>query len=148
MDIGTTIEIAAPAERVWAILTDFPSYPQWNPFITRLSGEAKAGTRLDIYLQPPGGGGMGFRPVVLRAQPNRELRWLGRVWLPGIFDGEHWLILTPLGESRVRLEHGERFSGLLAPIIMRFLRDNTQRGFAAMDQALKAKAEAEDPGGT
>ncbi len=30
-----------------------------------------------------------FRPTVLVAEPNRELRWLGRLFMPGPFDGEH-----------------------------------------------------------
>jgi len=32
---------------------------------------------------------MTFRPTILKAEPERELRWLGRLLLPGLFDGEH-----------------------------------------------------------
>ena len=39
--IHTEIEINAPASRVWEILTDFGSFPQWNPFIRQVSGEPK-----------------------------------------------------------------------------------------------------------
>jgi len=34
----TTFEIYAPATRVWDVLTDFRSYPQWNPQIHWASG--------------------------------------------------------------------------------------------------------------
>ena len=44
-ELHSEIEIAASAQRVWDILTDFSSYPQWNPFIRRISGEAKIGER-------------------------------------------------------------------------------------------------------
>jgi len=32
---------------------------------------------------------MTFRPTILKAEPNRELRWLGHLLVPGLFDGEH-----------------------------------------------------------
>jgi uncharacterized protein YndB with AHSA1/START domain len=38
------IEIAAPAQRVWEILTDFAAYRQWNPFMPRLDGEQGTAT--------------------------------------------------------------------------------------------------------
>jgi hypothetical protein len=88
-EIRTDIEIDAPAQRVWHILTGFASFPQWNSFIPQATGEARVGARLEVRIQSPGSRGMTFRPTVLRAEPNRELRWLGRLWMPGLFDGEH-----------------------------------------------------------
>ena len=34
-ELHSEIEINAPVERVWEVLTDFASYPRWNPFIRR-----------------------------------------------------------------------------------------------------------------
>ncbi|MBU4077830.1 MAG: SRPBCC domain-containing protein [Euryarchaeota archaeon] len=75
-ELRTEIEIQASAERVWQILTDFASFPKWNPFIRRAGGEPRKGARLEVFLQPSGARGMTFRPEVLKAEPNRELRWL------------------------------------------------------------------------
>ena len=72
--IRSQIEIDAPAERVWWILADFAAFPQWNPFIRRASDEPMTGARLQRKVQPSGARGMAFRPTVLRAEPNRELR--------------------------------------------------------------------------
>jgi uncharacterized protein YndB with AHSA1/START domain len=90
-EVRTEIEIEAAPERVWSILLDFPSHPDWNPFIRSINGVAKVGGRLTVSIQPQGGKSMTFRPTVLAIMPNRELRWLGRFLLPGIFDGEHAL---------------------------------------------------------
>src|SRR5215216_864904 len=131
----------ASSERVWAILTDFASYPQWNPFIRRISGELKVGERLDARLEPPGGRGITLRPTVLSAEPNRQLRWLGHLLVPGLFDDEHTLATEPLDENRVRFVQHEVFKGVLVPLVARSLA-NTLRGFEEMNGALKERAEA------
>ena len=138
--IETQIAIAAPPERVWAILTDFPAHASWNPFITSISGEPRQGGRLAIRVEPPGGRGMNFRPRLLAVEPGRELRWLGRLFVPGLFDGEHYFLLEPAAGG-TRLTHGEKFSGLLVAMMGRSGFDPIERGFEAMNQALKARAE-------
>jgi len=140
-ELRAEIEIQATAERVWQLLTDFASFPQWNPFIRRANGEVRAGARLKVHIQPSGASGMTFQPTVLKAVPNRELRWLGRLVIPGLFDGEHIFTIEPAGEDRVRFTQREIFTGLLVPLLARGLDTNTRRGFEEMNQALKARAE-------
>ncbi len=140
-ELRTEVEIQAPADRVWAVLTDFAAFPQWNPFMPRAGGTLKPGERLEIRLQPAGGQGMTIRPTLLTVEPGRELRWLGRLILPGVFDGEHSFTLEPLGSDRVRLVQREVFTGVLVPILMRLVGRGTRLGFEAMNQALKVRAE-------
>jgi hypothetical protein len=140
-ELHSQIGINASAERVWRILTDFASYPQWNPFIRRISGELKVGERLDARLEPPGGRGITLRPTILSAEPNRELRWLGHLLVPGLFDGEHSLLIQPLEENRVQFIQSEMFRGLFVPLLARSLDNNTLRGFEEMNGALKERAE-------
>lgn len=141
-EIHTEIEINAPAEKVWKVLTDFAAYPEWNPFVRRGEVEVRVGARLHLYIQPSGGKGMSFRPTVLVADPNRELRWLGHLWVPGLFDGEHSFLIEPLGEGRVRFVQRERFGGLLLPLLSTMLDGDTRRGFEEMNQALKLRSES------
>lgn len=136
--IDTAIEIAAPPERVWRVLADFPRYGEWNPFITEISGELVVGRRLAIRIEPPGGRAMRFRPRVLVAEPGRALGWKGELLVAGLFDGEHAMALEPVDEG-TRFVHAERFSGLLVPF---FGLDKTKAGFLAMNGALKERVEA------
>jgi len=140
-ELRSEIEIEASAERVWQLLTDFADFPHWNPFIRRASGNVKLGQQLEVNIQPSGANGMTFRPTVLRAEPNRELRWIGHLLIPGLFDGEHIFTIEPLGANRVRFVQREIFTGLLVSLFAKGLDTDTQRGFGEMNQALKVQAE-------
>ncbi len=140
-ELKTHIEINTPAQRVWQILADFESYSRWNPFIRSISGEPKEGSRLKVFMQPPGSRGMTFKPVVLKAEPNKELRWLGRLFVPGLFSGEHSLVIEPTVGNRVIFTQSEKFKGLLVPLLWKSLDKNTREGFNQMNAALKKLAE-------
>jgi len=141
-EIRTEIDIGASSARVWNVLTDFAEYPNWNPFVKSIAGQAEKGTRLVARIVPEGGRGMTFKPTVLVADQEKELRWLGRFLVPGLFDGEHYFVIESNPAGTTRLVHGERFSGLLAMLASSRLDRDTRRGFIAMNKALKARAEA------
>jgi hypothetical protein len=138
--IETSIEIDAPPARVWTILTDFAAMPTWNPFIKSISGDLAKGSRLSVHIAPPSKSGMRFKPTVLSVRLEHELRWLGHVLFPGLFDGEHYFLLQPIDKGRTRLTQGEKFSGILVGLLGGTL-SATEEGFAAMNAALKLRAE-------
>src|SRR3989441_13199158 len=141
LELRTDIEIA-PVERVWEVLTDFDRFPDWNPFIRRIRGNAQVGSRLDVFLGASGTRGMRFRPSVTKVVPTRDPRWLGRLGLPRLFDGEHIFQIEPLGPSRARSIQRERFRGLLVPLMARSLNRDARRGLEEMNHALQARVHA------
>jgi hypothetical protein len=78
--------------------------------------------------------------VVQAVAANRELCWLGRLLVPGIFDGEHSHRIEPLERGRSRFIESERFSGVLVGLFKRTLQ-KTETGFGQMNDALKVRAE-------
>ncbi|MDP2330310.1 MAG: SRPBCC domain-containing protein [Reyranella sp.] len=138
--ITTAVDIGASSAEVWRVLADFATYPDWNPFIRRIEGEPRVGARLRVTAQPAGRRSMTFKPTILVAEPERELRWLGRILLPGVFDGEHAFIIEPKHDG-CHLRHEESFRGLLVPLFAGMLGD-TERAFIAMNDALKRRVEA------
>jgi hypothetical protein len=125
---------------VWEVLVDLAAYPQWNPFIVEAAGKVAAGETLSLRMALPGREPLAIRPRLLAVEPARELRWKGRLWLPGLFDGEHAFVLVPLAGGRTRLEHWERFSGLLLPIAKGMVYDATVQSFHALNAALAKRA--------
>jgi hypothetical protein len=99
-ELRAEIDIDATPDRVWEVLTDFPAYPEWNPFITSIAAGPNPVQRWKCGSRRRGPK-PGRKPRVLVAEPKRELRWLGRVLTAGIFDGEHSLRIEPMDDSRV-----------------------------------------------
>jgi len=92
-EISATIQIAASPERVWAVLADLASYPQWNPLFREASGQLSAGNTITVKsTHPVHGRTMAVKVTVLAAEPPAELRWVSR--LPGIMTGEHSFTLS------------------------------------------------------
>ena len=141
MYISTSIDIESPPERVWQVLADLAAHPDWNPFIQSISGQLSPGEKLTVHISPPGGKGMTFKPTVLVARDNQELRWKGRLFLPGLFDGEHFFKLEPIANG-TRFHHGETFSGILVAVMGAASFEQIERGFSEMNQAIKRRAEA------
>jgi len=102
----------------------------------------KVGAQLPVYLKPPNGMGMTFKPRVLKAEQTKELRWLGLLIMPGLFDGEHTLSILPLEGGHARFIQHESFTGVLVPLftLLGLIKD-TYLVFEAMNQALKAQVE-------
>jgi hypothetical protein len=139
-NIQTEILILADNAKVWDVLMNFDSYPKWNPFITSISGEPKLGSRLTVSIKPPGGNGMTFKPNILTLEANKEFRWKGKLGINGIFDGEHYFILEVLENDKTKFIQGEKFSGLLVPLVGKML-DKTQKGFQLMNESIKKECE-------
>ena len=140
--MSSEIEINASPERVWQVLTDFSALPDWNTFIRSVEGDLNVGGRLKVYIKASKGMGMSFKPTVLRAEPNRELRWIGRLLMPGLMDGEHSFIIEPMEDNHVRFVQSESFTGVLVSLMsMLGVFKNALIGFEEMNQALKRRAE-------
>jgi hypothetical protein len=140
--ISTTAEIDAPPARVWSVLVDLPAYSEWNPFIVEAGGTVAVGNTLTMRMALPGRDPMTISPRLLVVDPAHELRWKGRLLLPGLFDGEHAFVLTALENGRTRLDHWERFAGLLLPIAKGMVYEGTVQSFHALNTALAKRAAA------
>lgn len=140
-ELRCEIGIDSPPERVWEILIDFERFPEWNPFIRQASGRIEANERLTVTMHPSGGRRTTFRPSILKVEPNKELRWLGHLGFPGVFDGQHIFELQPSEDRKTLFIQREEFCGILLPFLTGMLRKETARGFVEMNLALKKRAE-------
>lgn len=138
--LHSEILIEASPREVWAVLTDFPHYGEWNPFMVKVTGTPEPGRRLSVTLSPPGGRDITLKPGVTEVVTERVLEWWGHLGVRGLFDGRHRFELHPTGTG-TRLVQSETFTGALVPVFARMLDGSTAAGFALMNAALKTRAE-------
>lgn len=146
--IDSRIDINASPEQVWQVLTDWPSYPYWNPFIVGLHGKLQRGARLCVTLHPPQARRMTFRPTLIELEPGLKLVWRGTLLAQPLFCGEHAFELEALDAGTTRLHQHETFRGLLTPLFSETLLTHTRNGFVGMNEAVKKRAETLASAGT
>ncbi|MFD1552887.1 SRPBCC domain-containing protein [Putridiphycobacter roseus] len=139
--LKTSIHIQASPKKIWAILNNFEAYPTWNPFIKSLAGKLAVGEKLVAKIAPVDAKAMTFKPTILTLEKQKQLTWLGKLFISGIFDGEHQFELVEQADGSTIFHQNEIFKGILVHFIKKQLNNNTKGGFIAMNAALKALAE-------
>ena len=136
--IRTDVEINSNPKQVWDILINFNEYQKWNPFIRKIIGEAKVGSKILIHIKTQGGKNRKYEPTVTKVQEGRELRWFGG----GLFlNGEHIFTIEMRDSGRVLFVQRQVFEGLLSSFFGQSSYADIAAGLNAMNMALKERAE-------
>lgn len=137
-EVVTEIHINASPAKVWEVFTANEQWVAWNPFITKSVGAIILGGKITNTMAMKGQKPMTFSPTVLKADEARELRWLGRLWLPGIFDGEHYFKLEA-SDGGTKFTQGEIFRGILIGMLNM---EDVKASFGELNAALKKRVES------
>lgn len=133
----TKVSISIKAKRsiVWNILTNAADYVRWNSTIVYLKGEIKQGQKLtlksNVNLERE------FKLNVDELKPEEKM-----VWADGtapFFRGVRTFTLTETAEG-CEFFMSERFAGIMAPMILRFIPD-LDESFNQFAADLKKEAE-------
>ena len=138
--IRTEIIIDATKEQVWNVLTDFSSYSEWNPFIVKSKGEARLGGKLENSMKKKDKV-MVFKPIIIKLKEKEELEWLGSLFFKGLFDGYHSFTIEEVDVNKVKVIQSESFKGILSGPILKSIKEETTKGFIAMNKALAKRVE-------
>lgn len=139
--IETNIVIDSTPEKIWDVLTNFEDYELWNPFMTKVVGNASLGSKIEVNIKTISGKNRSYYPIITKCETNKELRWKGKSFLPGVFDGERVFVLEKSDDDKVSFSHKEIFSGLGVKLVGNKLDENLRDGFFRMNEALKDRAE-------
>lgn len=141
IEVESVIDIDAPPEAVWRVLTDFASYRDWNPFIVDASADLRVGglVRLSVHSPLP----LRFRARITIFDAPRQLRWIGDFVAPWFGAGEHVFVVAPRGPGKSSFLQREVFSGLIPRLLRPVLVAGARRGFRRMNRALAQAVRAE-----
>jgi hypothetical protein len=144
--IRHVLEVAAPVSVVWEVITDLPSYPAWNPFVVACRSTLGVGAPISMRV----------RVLPFWAQPQRE--WIithtpGRLLCYGVRGVPFGSLVScrchevrSLGLQRTLYESRFELGGWLAPVVQCLLGRRLARGFHAMTEAIRHRAEQLESG--
>lgn len=143
--IQESIIIAASPAKIWGVLMDLKSWPEWNTFVTSIEvqpphTELSVGSKQTITINKS----QSYNNTVSILQPEKELRWNGSIITAAFFDTEHWCTLEEVAGDKVstRFTQGECFSGILAPVVSAMGKlEELKQGYVRMNQDLKQVVE-------
>lgn len=141
---SVTVEIAAPDEVVWGVLTDYARYPEWNPFTVRVDTTLEIGSIIDLHLPDPAKPGTTFvnREYIRVVDAPHYLRYDTGTRDPHMHAvREQWI--SDLGAGRSSYRTTDLFTGKHAAAAFEHMGGWVKAGFDAVCHTLKARAEAQ-----
>lgn len=141
LKIEHRIGVQVPASIVWEIIADVPGWPAWTQIYPKAAGRIGFGERLALTLALPGEPHRAIAPAVIDWTPDEAIHW--RTSLAG---GLGWAVryleIETLSQSGCVFSNGELFGGLVGPMAARGMRRSLRRGFTALGEALRERAES------
>jgi uncharacterized membrane protein len=138
---STTIDIKAPPQRVWAVLSDIEGWPEWTSSVKSVerldSGPLVVGTRARLR-QPK------LRPAIWRitkVERGSHFTWVTRSL--GLRVTAHHVIEPLKKGSASRVTLSVEFSGLFGPVVAWLTRSLNQHYLGLEAAGLKRRSEQE-----
>jgi hypothetical protein len=138
----TTFDVDASAERVWAVLYELDRYDEWNPQMKNAKGALEPGAQIGFKLVLPGRPAMNLTATVEEVEPTALLSWRGHLGASWFFEGLRRFAIRPTGAGRVSVTHVEDVHGFFAPVFGVLMGSAVQKSHDALNEALRARAEA------
>lgn len=135
------VDIAAPAEVVWELVSDLQGWRQWNPLYRQVTGTLEVGETLTMTLTIPGMNSYTMRPQVVAVMANELVHYQGTA-MGGLVRGTRRIEIRETGAESCIVSNREIMGGLLGPLVARAAGTRVRMGLELMGEALKRVAEA------
>lgn len=139
--VQAAITINAPLSQVWAVLVDLERYGEWNIFVPSMQSSFQVGSLLTMGVRMRKWLFVKSVETITAIEHQHLLAWKTRS--PEWFhQGERFQVITALDAHTTQYWTREAFTGIFAPIVNLLFGKDLQRGFDAVAQNLKMRAES------
>lgn len=128
------IQIAAPPETVWAVLTELRAWPTWNSDVQSMAFDGPLAPGSTFRWKA---GSTSLTSTLRVVEAPREVGWTGTTM--GI-QAIHVFYLEP-SDGGTRARSAESFRGLIPSVLKKYSRRVLQRGIESILASLKLEAE-------
>jgi hypothetical protein len=138
------VQVDAPPEYLWKVLIDFEKYPEWNPFITKIDGEAKIGSSITLHVKlNPNLESIRFsKEMIVSLKENQHLSYDSHFMSSSLFNAVRWQTIRPTDDGKQSIYHShQKISGIASWPICRAFGDSICDGFQESSLALKKRVE-------
>ena len=133
--------IDADVADVWQAITDFESYPEWNPWVISAVGPSTPGSEVDVVVMN-GKTQMNAKHLVLNEKPLERFCWKDWGWNAWFVYGQRCRTLTVQPDGTVHYQVQLMIDGALSHIAALFYGPGIREGIAKETAALALRAEA------
>lgn len=128
------IEISAPIEIVWKILTNIDDWPKWQKSVSEavMMGSVEEGTKFNWKA-----GGLSFKSCIHTSKPNKEFGWTGVTF--GASAIHNWKFAEKGNKTIVNVE--ESLQGVFPKFFKGFFQKELDKGVLTNLEELKTASE-------
>ncbi|MEP3196293.1 MAG: SRPBCC domain-containing protein [Lentilitoribacter sp.] len=142
MEIESEIEIAAPLDKVWQVVTDIEKWSDFNSVINASTGIVSLGSAHTVTMrgENPGEVGPQYASKIISFDEGKSYRWRAVMGAGIIFTNDKVFELQATDDGTL-LKHTEVFNGMMLPLMKGFMQEGVPPILDEMNQAFKAEAE-------
>ncbi|MEO9460377.1 MAG: SRPBCC domain-containing protein [Lentilitoribacter sp.] len=142
MEIESEIEISAPVDKVWQVVTEIEKWSDFNSAINASTGIASLGSVHSVAMrgQNPSEVGPTYAPKIISFEERKSYRWRAVMGAGIIFTNDKVFELQAT-DTGTLLKHNEVFNGMMLPLMKGFMQEGVPPILDEMNQAFKSEAE-------
>lgn len=140
--VFTEIEISAPAEKVWSVLTDWPKLSEWSSSFVGISADQLAeGLSFKVFFKNPLHTDLlEFERVCTVYREGRQFGWSGELLSQGLKDN-HIFTVVPLSEGRTLFKQEDGIHGKHSKLLNLISKSHLKSIYEKFNVQLKNRVE-------
>ena len=131
--------VKAPPAAVWAAMSEFDRWAEWNPYYVEANGRMAIGAELEL-IRELNGRREALTTVLVDWVPGEQLVW--RRVIGPFARASAYIEIEGLTSTASILTVGEIFDGLIGQHVSKARRRALRAGMTALGEALKTRAES------